>query len=120
MQFERGPKMHKAPSVAEFFVEELQSVLGADVEPDVVDDTYEIDTDDFSFSFVVDDDSFEIRNIDVRGNRGLGRKVIAAVHDFADNHDLSVTASNVKTEAIGFWRKMNYEEGSQEGEYFRV
>jgi hypothetical protein len=82
--------------------------------------TYEIEADDFVLTFTVNDEEFEIRNIDTRGNLGVGSEVIAIIHDYADNHGLEVIASNVLDTAIGFWEKMGYQEGSNESEYFRA
>ncbi len=96
-------------------------LLVATGEPTVIEsdgETQEIDTNSFSLSFVVHDDSFEIRNIDSRVS-GVGSKVIGAIHDYCDKHELAVYASNVKSTAHGFWRLMGYEEGEND-EFFRI
>lgn len=49
-----------------------------------------------------------------------GGKIISAIHEYADEHDLQVIASNVRDGAEGFWRKMGYQEGDEEGEFFRA
>lgn len=85
-----------------------------------VDGTYEIESNKFTLTFTIEDDRFEIRSIDVHGNVGAGSEIIAAVHDYADDNNFKVIASNVTDTAIGFWEKMGYQEGSEEGEFFRA
>ncbi len=96
----------------------IGSLLNGDYTLELVDDTYEIDSDDLQFSFVVEDDIFEIRNIEVN-EKGLGTKVLSQVHQFADKHKMSVLASNVKDGAEGFWQRMGYEEGTTAGEFIK-
>ena len=87
------------------------------IEP--IGDTYILESELFVFSFVLDTDHFEVRNIEVF-QAGFGRRLITAVHDFCDENDLAVFASHVKETAIGFWEKLGYQEGHIQGEYFRV
>jgi hypothetical protein len=87
---------------------------------DLFGDTYVVEANNFNLSFCVDDNLFEIRNINVRGNSGVGGKVVREIHTFADEHNLNVVASNVKDTAQGFWRQMGYQEGEDESEFFRV
>ena len=83
------------------------------------DETYEVESDDFSLTFVIHEQAFEIRNINTRGNEGCGRRILEVVHAFADDYCLNVFASNVQSEARGFWQTMGYEEGSCSHEFFR-
>lgn len=110
---------NKNESPAEDLLEMLSRNLGAEVSIESVGTTYEIDAEDISLSFTLDDD-IEIRNIDTRGNTGSGSRVLNLIHSFADEHGLAVTASNVRDDATGFWEKMGYQEGSIDGEYFRA
>lgn len=84
-----------------------------------IDGTYEIEADNFTLTFVVDS-FFEIRNIDIRNNSGLGRQIILIIHEYADENDFDVIASNVKDVARNFWEKLRYQEGENEDEFFRV
>jgi hypothetical protein len=59
-----------------------------------------------------------VRSINTHGHAGFGRRVIELIHLFADDHNLTVFASNVRTSARGFWVAMGYEEGCA-GEFFR-
>lgn len=81
--------------------------------------TWEFESDRVTLSFVIHERHFEIRNIDIRGNEGFGRRVTELVHEFADEHGLAVFASNVRGEARGFWQVMGYDEGNRSGEFFR-
>lgn len=102
------------------FIHELSELTGEYIPVEYLDGTYEIEADSFTLTFTVDDTLFEIRSIDVHGNTGTGRKVITAVHAFADEHRLEVIASNVRDTAHGFWEKMGYQEGDSEEEFYRV
>lgn len=102
------------------FVHTLSEVTGEFLPVEYIDGTYEIEADTFTLTFTVDTDVFEIRNIDVRGNAGLGHQVVEAIHEYADENDLEVIASNVRDTAIGFWQKMGYQEGDGDEEYFRA
>lgn len=83
---------------------------------------YSIDSDDFDIAVTVNeaDDRLTIRKIDVRGNTGLSSKLMAVIHDFADNHKLTVTVLITNERDAHFFRKMGYMEGSDEGEFFRA
>ena len=83
------------------------------------DGTYEVESDDFSLTFVIHEQQFEIRNIDTRGHERCGSRVLELVHAFADEYCLHVVASNVRDEARVFWRNMGYEEGTCSREFFR-
>jgi ribosomal protein S18 acetylase RimI-like enzyme len=100
-------------------VETFSEIAGEEIEVEDVDGTFEIDTNTFSLTFTLTDETFEIRSIDVHENRGVGRKIVDAIHFFAEEYELEVVASNVLDTAQGFWRKMGYQAGGQDGEYFR-
>lgn len=120
MNFEKRDSVESIPPPIREFVKELYELYPDELTIEQFDDTYEIDTDDFNLSFVIEDSQFEIRNIDVRGHHGFGSKIIEVIHKYADNEGLEVFASNVDETAVGFWRQMGYEEGSEEDTYFRV
>lgn len=100
--------------------QELSNEIGEDPSVDRIDDTYEVDADNFTLSFTLDDERFEIRNINTHGNGGVGRRLISVIHSFADQTGREVLASNVEDTAIGFWQKMGYEQGSTDSEYYRI
>lgn len=101
-------------------IHSLSEATGDYLPVEYVDGTYEIEADRFTLTFTSDDEVFEIRSIDVRGNAGLGRQIVGAINEHADENGLEVTASNVKDTAHGFWEKMGYQEGDAEDEYFRA
>lgn len=103
----------------EVLVATISDATRAEVHLEQVEDTYICECDLFTFAFVLNSELFEVRNIEVF-KPGLGSRLISAVHDFCDDSGLDVIASNVQDTAIGFWRKMGYEEGQQQQEYFRV
>jgi hypothetical protein len=96
----------------------LSNIVGERIIFETDGDTHSIDSDTLRFSFVLHDDSFEIRNIESTAP-GVGSSVLEAVHHFCDEKDLDVFASNVKENVHGFWRSMGYEEG-QDGDFFRT
>ncbi|MCB9810690.1 MAG: hypothetical protein H6779_02580 [Candidatus Nomurabacteria bacterium] len=102
------------------FIHELSETTGEYLPVEYVDGTYEIEADNFTLTFTNEDEVFEIRSIDVRGNAGLGRQIVSAIHNYADEHGFEVIASNVLDTARGFWEKMGYQEGDAEDEYFRA
>lgn len=110
------PETPEGPADAQGFTESLSEAFGEDLSLDETGGTYEIEAENFSLSFTLEDSVFEIRNIEAQG---VGRKVVEAIHEFADEHGLAVEASNVKDEARGFWEKMGYEEGSDSEQFFR-
>lgn len=72
-------------------------------------------------TFTQEDDFFEVRLIDVHGNKGLGSKISAAIHEYCDENNIdTVIASNVVSSARGFWEEMGYMESSDEDEFIRV
>lgn len=99
--------------------QELSELLDEELSVEYVDGTYMLEADNLILSFTVDDEFFEIRNIDVLGNTGLGRQVINVIHEYADENNLEVVARQVRDTAQGFWQKMGYQEGGTD-EYFRV
>lgn len=101
-------------------VGDLEENVEAGVSLDKDGDTYEIESDSYNLSFTLEEKILEIRNIDVRGNAGLGSVIVSVLHEYADKHDFEVIASNVKETARGFWVKMGYQEGGEEDEFFRV
>lgn len=100
------------------FARRIGEATGEEVIVNTHGDTHEIDTNSFNLTFVLDDDSFEIRNIEARAS-GVGSIIIKTIHDYCDEHELEVYASSVKDTAEGFWRKIGYEEG-QGGQFFRT
>lgn len=102
------------------FINELSERTGEYLPVEYVEGTYGVEADGFTLTFTLEDDVFQIRSIDVRGNTGLGRQIIAAVHEYADDNGLEVIASNVLDTARGFWEKMGYQEGEAEDEFFRA
>jgi len=102
------------------FISELSETIGEELPVEYLNGTYEIDADDFTLTFTTQDEVFEIRSIDVRDNTGLGRQIISSIHEYADENSLDVVASNVLDSARGFWKKMGYQEGEAEDEYFRT
>jgi hypothetical protein len=87
-------------------IEELSTLLGHVTHESCVvtefDGTYEIEAQSFSLTCTLEAPFFEIRNIDTRGHKGLGKEIVSAVHDFADAYDFEVIAGMVKDEARGF------------------
>lgn len=102
------------------FIHALSETTGEYLPVEYVDGTYEIEADSFTLTFVSEDEVFEIRSIDVRNNAGLGRQIITAIHEYADDNGLEVIASNVRDTAQGFWEQMGYQAGDAEDEYFRA
>lgn len=98
----------------------LSELIKTSIVVKFLDGTHEVDNDYFSLSFTLTDNIFEIRNIDTHGNSGIGGDIIKNIHDFADNNNYEVIASNVVDTAHGFWEKMGYQEGGNEGEFFRI
>ncbi len=95
----------------------LQSKTGQLFELTEYRGTYEIDADTFFLTFTLEDDLFEIRTIEARGEVGLGGVIVRAIQEIATEEKLTVIASNVLDTAIGFWKKMNFESTSIDGEY---
>ena len=100
------------------FAKALSSAVGEDISVETDDDTHSIDTDTFRLSFVLHEDSFEIRDIR-SATPGRGRDVVTAIQKYCDSKGLDVYASNVLGTAEGFWRKMGYQEGAA-GEFFHA
>lgn len=109
----------REPGTVSEFVRQLSKAVGERLSFEDVDGTYEIEAEQFSLTFTLNDSVFEIRNIDTRGSSGVGRKVVDAINDFAEEEGLEVQASNVRDEARGFWTTMGFAEGSAPDEYFR-
>jgi hypothetical protein len=101
-------------------VHSLSEATGDYLPVEYVDGTYEIEADHFTLTFTADDEVFEICSINVRGNVGLGRQIVGAINEYADENGIEVTASNVKDTARGFWRNMGFQEGNAADEYFRA
>lgn len=80
--------------------------------------THELECEHFSLTFVIHEESIEVRSINTHGQHGFGRRILELVHAIADDYGLSVYASNVRTTARGFWDAMGYTEGCA-GEFFR-
>ena len=106
--------------MAKVITQEIGTVIQEEPLLERVDDTYTINSDALQLSFVVhvDDKEFEIRDIE-RRKPGIGAAVVRAIHDFCDERDMKVVASNVSDTTAGFWRKMGYQEGSN-GTFFRA
>jgi len=102
------------------FVHLLSEVTCVYLQVEYMDGTYEVESDTFTLTFTRNDEVFEIRNIDVRSNAGLGSQIIMTIHEYADIMDLEVIASNVRETAEGFWEKMGYQRGSSQQKYFRA
>jgi hypothetical protein len=102
------------------FIHQLSETTGEQLPIEYIDGTYEIEANRFTLTFTNEDNVFEIRSIDVRGNEGLGSKIVTVIHDYADECGLEVIASNVLGAAKGLWEKMGYQAGEAEDEYFRV
>lgn len=98
----------------------LAKTIGGDPKATFIDGTYEIEDDYFTLTCTINDIVFEIRSIDIRDNLGLGHTIIDTIHEYADENDLAVIASNVRDTAHGFWEKMDYQAGEEEDEYFRA
>lgn len=101
-------------------IHSLSETTGEHLPVEYIDGTYEVEVDNFTLTFTVDNMVFEIRSIDVRGNTGLGQKIIRTINDYADENDLSVIASNVLDTAQGFWEKMGFQASSTDEEYFKA
>lgn len=112
-------KPERNPHLTEL-INNINEALQDSISIKEIGDTFEIEANDLSLSFTLFDHTFEIRNIDTRGKSGTGRKVIETIHDFADKNNYEVIASNVVDTARGFWEKMGYQEGSEDGEFFRT
>ncbi len=78
--------------------------------------TYEIDTDTFFLTFTIEEDVFVVRSIESR-EVGVGSAIISTIKQLALEEDMTIVASNVLDTAIGFWKKMGFEETSIDGEY---
>ena len=116
--YEAMPKEESMDESVREFIERLIEIDEECPPAEDIDGTYEIEADAFTLNFTIDAEFFEIRNIDVRGNTGLGRKIINAIHEHADEHGLEVIASNVLDTARGFWKKMGYEESADGDDTF--
>ncbi len=102
------------------FIHELSTTTGEFLPVSYDEETYEIEADTFTLTFTLKDDVFEIRSIDTRGNAGIGRQIITSIHEYADDNNLEVIASNVRDTARGFWEKMGYQEGDDGDTYYRA
>lgn len=103
------------------FLDTLSEYLDDEVEAEYIDGTYEIDHEYFNLTFTLADDCFEIRHINTKGNKGMGKHIIDAIHNYADSNDVDeVIASNVVSEARGFWEKMGYVETSEDDQFIRL
>lgn len=104
--------------IAQKITELLREKTGQFFELTEYHGTYEIDADTFFLTFTIEDDLFEIRSIEARGEKGLGGIIVGAVKEIATEEKLTVIASNVLDTAIGFWRdKMGFEATNIDGEY---
>lgn len=101
------------------FSEQLSEILDEGVSIEYIDGTYEIETDNLTLTFAIDDGIFEIRLIDTHGVSGMGGNVLNVIHAYSEENNLDVIASNVVDEARGFWEKNGYQEGEEEGQFFR-
>jgi hypothetical protein len=81
------------------------------------DGTYEMDADIFSLTFTIEDGIFEIRSIEVRGEKGLGKKIISTIQKLTTEVEYQLVASNVQDTAVGFWQRMGFEQTNIDGEY---
>lgn len=102
------------------FAELLEDSTGEQQTPVCEDGTYEIDAASFTLSFTLSTTTFEVRKIEVRVGRGLGHRIMEAIHALADTFDLIVIASKVEGKAVGFWRQMGYDESSRQSEFYRM
>ncbi|MCF7816012.1 MAG: hypothetical protein K9M10_03950 [Candidatus Pacebacteria bacterium] len=100
-------------------VKSISELLGEDFTIEIIDGTYQIDGNRLTLTFTIDEGMFEIRSIDTHGNSGTGSEIVDVIHEYADEHELSVMASNVVDSARGFWEGMGYQEGSNDDEFFR-
>ncbi|MFT7644672.1 MAG: hypothetical protein ACI9BF_000323 [Candidatus Paceibacteria bacterium] len=100
-------------------IQSLSGSIKEEVPIEYIDGTYEIDGEQFTLTFTVDDDFFEIRSIDAHDNPGMDSEILSVIHNYADENSLDVIASNVLATARGFWEKMGYQEGGDESVYFR-
>ncbi len=97
----------------------IHASIPSEIEPEQIEDTYILESDLFCLSIVLEEESLQIRNMETF-KPGLGKVLLYAIHEYCDERELTVYASNVKDTAIGFWRKMGYEEGQTDQEFFRV
>lgn len=100
-------------------VESIYASIPREIEPEQIEDTYVLESDLFCLCIVLEEESLQIRNIEMY-KPGLGRVLLSAIHEYCDERELAVYASNVKDTAIGFWQKMGYTEGQTDREFFRV
>jgi hypothetical protein len=100
-------------------VESIYASIPHEIEPEWIEDTYILESDLFCLCIVLEEESLQIRNIEIH-TPGLGRVLLGAIHEYCDERELAVYASNVKDTAIGFWLKMGYTEGQTDQEFFRV
>jgi hypothetical protein len=100
-------------------MEAICASIPSQIEPEQIGDTYILESDLFSLCIVLEEESLQIRNIEIH-KQGLGKVLLSAVHEYCDERELAVYASNVKDTATGFWLKMGYTEGQTEQEFFRV
>jgi hypothetical protein len=113
-------KQREDLSVIADLEELLEVVLGTHVPFTDCDGTYIADGDDYTLSIAIADDTLEILNIETHGARRMGSDIVTAIHSVADDYELEVMAKKVQSSAIGFWTKMGYEEGSENGVYHRT
>jgi GNAT superfamily N-acetyltransferase len=81
--------------------------------------TLDYDSDRLRLLLLVREDEVVIRNIRVGSlfqDRGIGKRVIGAIHECADELGLPVVADRVEDSAVGFWQRMGYEPRPQAGE----
>jgi hypothetical protein len=115
-------KNEKPQSEEEVIAHKLEALLqektGETFKLSEYDGTYEIDTDTFFLTFTIEDDLFEIRSIEARGEAGLGGVIVRAVQKITAETNCSLIASNVLDTAIGFWQRMGFEPTNIDGEYY--
>jgi len=86
-----------------------------------VDDIFQIETDSFRIQYGFEDDVFDIQAIKVfQEGRGIGRGILTAIHQFCEENEYAVIASDVEDTARGFWEELGYQEGSVVGEFFKI
>lgn len=105
-------------SYAADLLDRLKEVIGDEIHHECIGDTFSLDSNLFTLSFVLGERFIEIRNISAHGDSGIGSSIISTIREFAEEHSMSIIASSVLDTAVGFWNRVGFAEGSLNGEFF--
>ena len=125
MNFDQPPKEKIKHENTLETTREVQQIISALLNEPVgfeeINGTCYLESDSFELSYTMSDDVFEIRNIEItnQGN-GIGSQIVETLSSYAESNGMDIIASNVKDEARSFWEEMEFQEGSEPGEFFKA